>query len=82
MYNMVRARPPGLGRGHHEYVEEMVPSRRHSDEMLTGAKSSAMAGLDAAGRGANRVIEWIRYVQPGPPEEEAPAPMHRRRLPY
>lgn len=78
MYNMVRTRPADmalLGRGRHEYVED-IPTRRHSDEMLTA--QSAMAGLNSAGRGMSRVIEWMEHVEPGPPEEEAPAP--RRRL--
>lgn len=77
MYNMVRARPAVLGRGQHDYVEQ-IPSRRHSDEMLTA--QSAMAGLNGAGRGMNRVMEWMDHVEPGPPEEEAPA--HRRRPHY
>ena len=77
MYHMVGARPSErgvLGRARHDYAE--VPIRRHSDEML--AAKSAMAGLNGAGRGMGRVMEWMEHVEPGPPEEEAP--VHRRRL--
>ena len=80
MYNMVRTRPSEravLGRGRHDDLEQ-IPGRRHSDEMLTA--QSAMAGLNGEGRGMSRVIEWMEHVEPGPPEEEAPA--HRRRLHY
>lgn len=80
MYNMVRGRAserPVLGRGRHDYLEH-IPARRHSDEML--APQSSMAGLNGAGRGMSRVIEWMAHVQPGPPEEEVPA--HRRRIRY
>lgn len=77
-------RDAGLSRARSERVVPSRSSRRYEDEAAAHspryrrhvseeptAKSSAMAGLNGKGRGANRVAEWRSFVEPGLPEGES-----------
>ncbi len=48
--------------------DRAVLTRRVSD---SGAPRSSLAGLNAQGRGLNRVCEWRDFVEPGDPDNES-----------
>jgi hypothetical protein len=55
------------------HVKRRAPGQAHREHNKNEMpRSSVLAGLGGMGRGANRVFEWVNYIEPGPPEPEAP----------